>query len=66
MNILNPEMIVLGSIFVRSGHLLEKAMRRELEAEALPSALAACRIVPAQLGEKTGLVAAVTVAIISN
>ena len=66
IDILNPEMIVLGSIFVRSGHLLEKAMRRELEAEALPSALAACRIVPAQLGEKTGLVAAVTVAIISN
>ena len=62
IDILNPEMIVLGSIYVRSGHLLEKAMRRELEAEALPPALAACRIVPAQLGEKTGLIAAITVA----
>lgn len=63
MDILNPEVIVLGSIYTRSGHLLEKAMRRELEAEALPTALKACRIVPAQLGEKTGLVAAIAVAV---
>ena len=62
IDILNPEMIVLGSIYTRSGHLLEDAMRRELEKEALPSALAACRIVPAQLGEKTGIIAAITVA----
>jgi len=62
MDILNPEMIVLGSIYTRSGHLLEKAMRRELEREALPSALRACQIVPAQLGEKTGITAAVAVA----
>ena len=63
IDILNPEMIVLGSIFVRSGHLLKTAMQRELEAEALPSALAACRIVPAELGERTGIIAAVTVAL---
>ena len=62
MDILNPEMIVLGSIYTRSGHLLGKAMRRELEREALPSAIRACRIVPAQLGEKTGITAAVAVA----
>ncbi len=66
IDILNPEMIVLGSIFMRSGHLLEAAMRRELDAEALPSALAACRIVPAQLGEQTGIIAAVTVALVLN
>ncbi len=62
VDILNPEMIVLGSIYTRSGHLLEAAMRRELEREALPSALRVCRIIPAQLGEKTGIVAAVAVA----
>ena len=66
IDVLNPEMIVLGSIFMRSGHLLEKSMRSELEKEALPSALAACRIVPAQLGEQTGIVAAVTVAMENN
>ena len=62
IDILNPEMIVFGSIYTRSGHLLENAMRRELEREALPSALRTCRIVPAQLGEKTGITAAVAVA----
>ena len=62
IDILNPEMIVLGSIYMRSGHLLEKAMRRELERESLPSALRACRIVPAQLGEQTGIIAAIAVA----
>ncbi len=62
IDVLNPEMIVLGSIYTRSGHLLEKAMRLALEREALPSALRACRIVPAQLGERTGIVAAIAVA----
>ena len=65
IDILNPEMIVLGSIYMRCGHLLEEAMRRELQKEALPSALAACRIIPAQLGEKTGIVAAITVAMMA-
>lgn len=63
IDILNPEVIVLGSIYMRSGHLLEKAMRKALEEEALPSALAACRIVPAQLKEATGLIAAAMVAV---
>ncbi len=62
IDIINPEMIVLGSVYTRSGHLLENAMRRELAREALPSALRACHIVPAQLGEKTGIVAAIAVA----
>ena len=63
VDVLNPELIVLGSVYTRSGHLLEKAMREELAREALPSALAACRIVPAQLGESTGFAAAVAVAL---
>ncbi len=58
----NPEVIILGSIYVRSGHLLETGMRGVLEAEALPSALAACRIVPAELGERTGIMSAIAVA----
>lgn len=62
IDILNPEAIVLGSIYTRCGNLLEKSMRAELAKEALPSALAACRILPAQLGERTGLVAAIAVA----
>lgn len=62
IDILNPEAIVLGSIYTRSGHLLEKSMREELAREALPSALAACRILPAQLGETLGIKAAIAVA----
>jgi glucokinase len=37
--------------------------REELEREALPGAVAACRIVPAQLGERLGDVAALCAAI---
>ena len=59
---LNPQVIVLGSIYTRSGHLLEAPMREELEREALPSALAACRIVPAGLGEQLGIMSAIAVA----
>jgi len=62
IDILNPEAIVLGSIYTRSGHFLRKAMEAELAKEALPSALAACKILPAQLGEKTGVAAAIAIA----
>ncbi|MBP5638794.1 MAG: ROK family protein [Victivallales bacterium] len=58
----NPEVIVLGSIFVRSARFLEVGMREVLVAEALPQALAVCRIVPAELGESTGIMSAIAVA----
>lgn len=59
----NPEVIVLGSLYTRSGRFLEATMREELEREALPGALRVCRIVPAQLGEKTGIMSAIAVAV---
>ena len=62
IDILNPECIVLGSMNVRCGDLLEKPMREVLEREALPSALKACRIVPAQLGKRLGEYQAIAVA----
>ena len=62
VDVINPEVIILGSIFARSGRLLEKGMREVLEKEALPSALKACRIVPAELGENTGIMSAIAVA----
>jgi glucokinase len=37
-------------------------MREELQKEAIPSALAACRIVPAGLGESLGIMSAIAVA----
>lgn len=60
---LNPERIVLGGYFPRCSQLLLPAMNRALAAEALPSALAGCRILPAVLGETIGSNAAVAVAL---
>ena len=63
IDILNPEMIVLGSIYARQKNVLDKKMREALEQEALPVSRKACRIVPASLGELIGDYAAVSVGI---
>lgn len=60
---LNPERIVLGGYFPRCSALLLPAMNRALAAEALPSALVGCKILPAVLGETIGSNAAVAVAL---
>jgi glucokinase len=62
IDLLNPDCIVIGSIFARDEALIRPAMESVLRQETLPGALAACRIVPAQLGERIGDVAALTVA----
>jgi glucokinase len=62
VDVLNPQVIVLGSIYVRCREFLEPAMRRTLEEEALPQALRDCRVVPAALGEALGNYGAVAVA----
>lgn len=54
VDLLNPQVIVLGSLFVRARHHLEPSLLRELHAEALPELVAACRVVPAKLGESIG------------
>ncbi len=62
IDILNPECIVIGSIFARNETLLRPHMERVLKKEAIPAALEVCRIVPAQLGESIGDYAALSVA----
>lgn len=62
VDILNPEKIVVGSIFVRCRHWLEASMREALEREALTRSAAICEIVPAQLDEEIGHYAALAVA----
>lgn len=62
IDVLNPERIVLGSIYTRSSDLLCDAMNRVLEEECLPPSLSACEIVPALLTETVGDIAALTVA----
>jgi glucokinase len=62
IDVLNPERIVIGSIYARCGDLLERAMRESLEKEALPGNARACEVVPAALGEHVGDYAALCAA----
>lgn len=62
IDILNPEMIVIGSIFARSKDLLEPFAMKIIETEALAHSRNVCRIVPALLGEDLGDYAALSVA----
>jgi glucokinase len=62
IDILNPQIIVMGGIYGRCQRFLEPAMRRALSEESLPQPLRDCRIVPAALGEEIGNYAAVAVA----
>ena len=62
MDILNPEVIVLGSIFVRSREAIWPSAQEMIEREALQSTRAACRVVPSELAESIGDVAALMVA----
>ena len=62
IDILNPEMIVIGSIYARNEDLLKPLMEEVLSREALPLANKVCRVVPAALGESIGDYAALSVA----
>ena len=62
IDILNPERIVIGSIYGRQQTLLEPIVQRILRQECLPHALDVCRIVPAGLGEQVGDFAGLAVA----
>lgn len=62
IDILNPQMIVMGGIYGRCEKFLEPTMRQALQEESLPRPLRDCRIVPAALGEDIGNYAAVAVA----
>jgi glucokinase len=57
IDILNPEVIVIGSVFARSGDLLIPYMNKAIEKEAIKASADVCKIVPAVLGESIGDVA---------
>ena len=62
IDILNPEVIVLGGVFMRQADRFMKEITPILEREALPFARKVCRIVPAGLSENIGDYAALAVA----
>ena len=62
IDLLNPEVIVLGSLAVRLGERYLGPAREVIAREALSRAAQVCRIAPAELGERIGDVAALCVA----
>ena len=62
IDILNPEKIVIGSIFQRSGNLLIESMQKVINEQTLEINRNACKVVPAKLGDEIGDFAAVGVA----
>ena len=64
IDVLNPEIIVIGSIYARAKDLIEPHMNSMIDQEALPRSRSVVRIVPAQLGESLGDVAALSVAML--
>ena len=62
IDLLNPECIVIGSIFARCHEFLWPAANEVLSKEALPYAYKCCKVVPAQLGDEIGDIAALSVA----
>ena len=63
IDILNPERIVIGSVYARNPHLFNGLTNEIIEKEALSSSWNVCKIVPAELGDKVGDIASLSVAI---
>ena len=61
-DILNPETVVIGSVYARCRDLLEKNTLKSLRSEALPIVADSVKILPAALGEQIGDLAALAVA----
>ena len=63
IDILNPECIVIGSIYTRNEKLFKSHIEKILKREAIPAANKVCKILPAALGDKIGDYAALCVAL---
>lgn len=62
VDILNPEVIVIGSIYARNEAMMRPVMDKILKREALPGAYQVAHVVPALLGEQIGDYASLSVA----
>ena len=62
IDMLNPEVIAIGSIFVRAEELIRPFMQAAIDRDALPGAAAVCKVKPAELGESIGDIAALSLA----
>ncbi|MGL4676299.1 MAG: ROK family protein [Brevinema sp.] len=66
LDMLNPERIIIGSMFVRMEQYFRPSMERVLREESLIFAQEVCKIVPAQLGESLGDYAALGIALLKQ
>ena len=62
VDMLNPQRIVIGSVFARCEELIRPAMERAMARECLSPSLSTVSVVPAMLGEQIGDYAALCVA----
>ncbi len=62
IDLLNPEKIVIGGIYMRAYDLLYPQAKRIMERECLPFSLGVCEVVPAGLKENIGDIAALSIA----
>ena len=62
VNLLNPEVIVIGGGVIAAGEMLLEPARREMRARALAPARDAVRVVAAAFGEQAGMIGAALMA----
>ena len=62
VNLLNPEVIVIGGGVIAAGEMLLEPARRELRERALAPARDTVRVVPAAFGEEAGMIGAALMA----
>lgn len=60
MNLLNPEMIILGGSVLKTGKAYWQAMKKTAKREAWPNTFKACKIVKTELGDKVADIGAVS------
>ncbi len=65
IDILNPEAIIIGSIFTRSKELLWDECKKVIDKEALPMAAEVCKVLTSELSENIGDYAALSLALMA-
>ena len=63
IDLLNPERIIIGSIYARAERWYKEAVQRVIDREALCHSSRVCRILPAELGDALGDYAALSVGV---
>lgn len=64
VDLLNPEKIVIGGVFMRSAQLLIPSMQKQMQKECIGESLQVCEVVGAKLSENIGDIAAIAVGVL--